>query len=496
MSADILSDDRPVDPDDELLVAYLDGELDGKARGDVEQRLMDDELLRHRLRSLQTGWDWLDDLPDVEPSEKLVESTMELVVADLEKPEQKMKGGSWVKRWRWPLATAAACLLGSSIVWSAILLSRERAYQDQLRDLAIAENLDAYLLSSNLKLMRELGSNPDWDEMVASARAVGNLQVDLTTSIADVPQREREVAIDEMPVESRTQLAARWDRFSRLSEADLTRVRQTAAEVAVQPDPESLVKTMQVYAVWRELLPREIREEIQSDDVATRRRAITKAIDFTKTEVSRRSGNLLPEDPAIAMEPILFVLKRIVEDKLRFVEPAEKLKITAIERATSEEQARLVVMMTMLSRDEWRADRMRRGPPVRLRLPSITDSELLQIKLMLPDDVLEDQFFELTFGDPEYEALVLRAWADEAVRRKFDDRPDGETTMLQRYMEMDARDRERLDLLPPSEILRELSSSRRWRGGGLAPGGFGRPGGPGGPGFGRSGPGPGPRRER
>ena len=64
MSTETIADERPVDPDDELLVAYLDGELDSEMRSDLEQRLMDDASLRSRLQTLQRGWDWLDELPD------------------------------------------------------------------------------------------------------------------------------------------------------------------------------------------------------------------------------------------------------------------------------------------------------------------------------------------------------------------------------------------------------------------------------------------------
>tara|TARA_R110002049_G_scaffold47902_3_gene138500 strand:- start:6558 stop:8009 length:1452 start_codon:yes stop_codon:yes gene_type:complete len=472
MSVDTISDDRPLDPDDELLVAYLDGELDGEERSSVEQRLMDDNELRSRLRALQTGWDWLDDLPEVEPSEKLVESTLELVVADLDKPEAK-PGKSWMPAAKWPIAIATACVLSASVVWAGISLTRERAYKNQLRDLEIAENLDAYAIGGNLQLMRALASNPNWDEMVASARAVGNLQVDLDTSVAKVPLREREDAIREMSVESRTQLASRWDRFKRLSEKDLQRVLQTAAEVAVQPDPDSLIKTMQTYSVWQEILPRDLREDLQTDDVIARKKAINKAIEFTKTEVSRRSGNMLPEDPHVAMEPILFVLKRLANQRMPYLDESTRKIVDGVADAMGEEMAQFAVVRSMLSRDDWRSDRFRRGPSGGIHVPPVSDDELLQIKLMLPDEVLDNQFFELTFGDPQYEALVLRAWADEAIRRKIYDQGESDESRLDRYLELEPSERERIDLLSPKDILRELSPSRRWGDGPPSPGGGG-----------------------
>ena len=83
MSMNLLTDDSPLEPDDELLVAYVDGELDNDSRTQLEDRLLDDEELRRRLQDLQQGWDYLDDFPAMVPCEKLVESTLELVVSDM-----------------------------------------------------------------------------------------------------------------------------------------------------------------------------------------------------------------------------------------------------------------------------------------------------------------------------------------------------------------------------------------------------------------------------
>ena len=85
MSISAISDDSPIDPDDELLVAYLDGELSRDDESALENRLVENDNLRERLQNLQSGWELLDDLPDSAPSLKLVGSTLEMVVADLEK---------------------------------------------------------------------------------------------------------------------------------------------------------------------------------------------------------------------------------------------------------------------------------------------------------------------------------------------------------------------------------------------------------------------------
>lgn len=110
MSISTLHDESPIDPDDELLVSYLDGELSREEESALENRLVENETLRDRLQTLQSGWDLLDDLPDSAPSLKLVESTLELVVADLEKSNNSK---TWTLRSiRWPAMMLIASLIG------------------------------------------------------------------------------------------------------------------------------------------------------------------------------------------------------------------------------------------------------------------------------------------------------------------------------------------------------------------------------------------------
>ena len=75
--------EMPVDRDDEQLVAYLDGELSGKERAELEDRLINEESLRLRLQGLQRGWDMLDVLPAPVTDERSVQTTLEMVVRDL-----------------------------------------------------------------------------------------------------------------------------------------------------------------------------------------------------------------------------------------------------------------------------------------------------------------------------------------------------------------------------------------------------------------------------
>ena len=110
MSVSSILDDTPIDPDDELLSSYLDGELSREEEMNLENRLVQNEGLRERLKVLQTGWDLLDELPDSAPSLNLVESTLELAVADI---EQSAPTKSWsFSGLKWPLLILGFSLMG------------------------------------------------------------------------------------------------------------------------------------------------------------------------------------------------------------------------------------------------------------------------------------------------------------------------------------------------------------------------------------------------
>ncbi|MEM6365610.1 MAG: hypothetical protein AAF745_14370, partial [Planctomycetota bacterium] len=160
----LLTDDHPVDPDDELLVAYLDSELSDQMRIDVEQRLVADIEFRTRLQTLQTGWDWLDDLPDELPSEKLVESTIELVVADIDPAQQENQ--PWLARHRRTLIVIGL-LVGGLVTGLASAMVVQRIHlRNELLDLAVAEDYQAYLLPNDFEFFRELANNPQWTTMM------------------------------------------------------------------------------------------------------------------------------------------------------------------------------------------------------------------------------------------------------------------------------------------------------------------------------------------
>ena len=218
MSASTISDNAPLDPDDELLVAYLDGELQRQEQTDLENRLLTNAKLRSRLQQLQTGWDLLEDLPDSSPSMKLVESTLELVVADILKDQPNVK--TRAKRWQLPASLLFLCVAVGLVAYFTEDALRSTAYQKELEDLAIAGNLSAYNYGGDLKLMRELSADKDWAQMISASKEIGDIRVDnAVDQLTEAPAAEREVALRAMTLEQMDQLNSRWDQFNRLNQS-------------------------------------------------------------------------------------------------------------------------------------------------------------------------------------------------------------------------------------------------------------------------------------
>lgn len=457
-------EETPLDPDDELLVSYLDGELSRAEESQLQDRLMEEEDLRNRLQQLQSGWDLLDDLPNPTPSLKLVESTLELVVADIVKT--KPGKTQWLTRFRWPILIAIASLLGMTGVYTLASAIRTAEYEQQLSDLAVVEDLDAYMRGEDLELMRQLAASPDWSNMVAASRELGELEVSPSNSIALVPIDQRASRVGELPIEKLSQMNARWERFMGLNQSDREQVRRTAEAVSQQADAEFLLQTMRTYAIWIQTLDTEVRDKIESSDPTTRRQAIEESLKETQARLSVRSSLKLDEE---SIDWIYFGLQQILRQRVADGDPkTSKLLERVRERRQGDQDERYPVLFSIVFNPPQNRN-VAEGSANRRRRPSfmawsyakdrpnpLTSNELSTIRFLLPDNAI-DTLNMVAQGDPSLEEMALRSWAEETVRRKNPLRRKNDSTWLERYLELPSWDKDYIDLLPPKEILNTLS---------------------------------------
>jgi hypothetical protein len=83
--------------DDEVLVAYLDGELDPERTQEIEVSIAQQPALQERISKLRMAWDMLEDLPVVKPSEHFAASTMEMIALAVDDKPESWKG--WISKY-------------------------------------------------------------------------------------------------------------------------------------------------------------------------------------------------------------------------------------------------------------------------------------------------------------------------------------------------------------------------------------------------------------
>lgn len=513
----LLTDDHPVDPDDELLVAYLDSELDDDQRKSVEKRLVGEISFRQRLQALQTGWEWLDDLPSESTSEKLLESTIELVVADI-KPASVQQNSWLVRNWK-KVAFVSALMAALAIGLAGTKIARDAALAAELKELAIAEDHKAYSLGRNFSFFHELANNRQWEPMLAAMEQVGGRSMAPPSIVDAIPLDQRAERIQTLPTKEREKLEVRWKTYSGYSEEAKQDIRKTAARIEQREDGELLLRTMKAASVWLEGLSETLRDELQSDDKEVRKAAIDYAIAFTMADLFRDSGKLISDDTS---DRIYLWLLPMLQQRLSMapdlVQRIESAKEESTNPGRTEELVHYYLLRVMVGDRELRnrggigggrigpgfggpsfgslglsafmrppshrppgmkrdGENPRPGgerrPRPTLRIPGLTDDEIEGLKNVLSDEALSN-LNALTSMSTELAGNVaisdmlrtwaaadtLRTWAVESVKRNAPDFGSDEMTPLDRYRAR--QDRETLDLRPPDEIIDEIFARSNW----------------------------------
>ncbi|MEO1529424.1 MAG: hypothetical protein AAFX06_28720 [Planctomycetota bacterium] len=487
----LLSDDHPVDPDDELLVAFLDDELDDQQRQKVEQRLLDDNSFATRLQALQSGWDFLDELPDVSSNEKLVESTLEMVVSEIA-PVARVRQSA-VRRHRTTIVVAVFSLIGLLGGAFAVAAKNRVDRMTQLKDLAIAEDLDAYLLGDDFDFFRDLDANAEWRAML-DAQDAGGVTMVTPSTIKEVALEDRAKFLRELPLDERGRLNLKWRNFSSRDEKVQAELRRTYESVQRQPDAERLLKTMKAFWAWRDTLDDKTKDGLVSEDSAERKKAFEEAIRRSRERLTRRSGSVISDEAA---EVIYTRLYHYLMDRIESSNELSRRYKEAGERFGERRNNYFIFMMVNGANMRGaggppgrggpggrgprgpggaRGDGRRETPPDGRREPPndqtrdflsdflIQDEELLGLVPYFDDETIAtlDRLTQAPADDLQRLAQLetLRYWCNETLRRKEPKRPD-KMSNLERYREMKERkNADIVDLMEPDAFEDELQQPR------------------------------------
>ncbi|MEL6109750.1 MAG: hypothetical protein AAFU85_27380, partial [Planctomycetota bacterium] len=168
----------------------------------------------------------------------------------------------------------------------------------QLQDLAIAEDLEAYLLGDDFDFFRELDANSEWRAML-DAQDAGGITMVTPSVIKDVAIEDRAQFLRELPLDERARLHVKWGHYSTLSQRDeglRDELRRTYESVRRQPDAERLLRTMKAFWAWRETLDDETKDDLLSDNSTVRKKAFEVAIKRSREQLTRRSGSVISDE--------------------------------------------------------------------------------------------------------------------------------------------------------------------------------------------------------
>ena len=457
-----------MDPDDELIVAYLDGELSESERPAVERRLVDDAAFRSRLRELDKGWALLDELPDPAPTRDLVTSTMEMAVIDATGAIRTV-GLSRGRR----IGKALGWLLGSLLLGGlAILVYGRWQLRSELRSVPIVRHLDAYLYAGDLNLMRRLAANPRWNDYVEALPSSSDTTVDETDLWTLTPDGfDAWIAeADESAVSRLNQQFRRWEGLDPERRQRASRVSETVRE---QTDRDTLLRTMEAYWRFREQLSPELRRELDAAADASRGDAapdgddgapdgdnvlsdvIDRAITESMARLTRQSGDWLSDD---SIDAIIMSLRSIIEARRKEGDRGVEELYRRLDRMPNIKDPQFAIMLGFVQDSPFF---QRRAGFTRdlSRSVSLTDAEYWQIYAAITDEDAE-QLNRLVGDDDDLFFWILDQWIVEALRRRSplrDDRDD-----LTRYNDLPDERREWLDLSNPEKFFEELSRSGRF----------------------------------
>lgn len=373
---------------DELLVAYLDGELTQQQRSDLERQLGRDQMLRNRLRGLQTSWDLLDELPLATPSPQLLESTIRMAIASAtdtpgltpqflsDCQDATTAGGPdndpaashtstarpagrsgwtdltpdngaaashaathrtaapahwrpphwWPKHW-WSRPLLRTALLTIACVAIGAAVSRGwQAWQfrQQLKQLPVAMHLDAYLNASDLALMRTLINLPQWQKTVEIAERFGEWDFQLQQQIDEAAVAERANVLQQLPIEHQQVVLQAWQQFEQLDAPRKSEALQVAKRVQQQSDSTELLQTMDRFARWRESLAPSQRDQISSGSAESRVQALEAALQRTVRQWTQQTARLLTDEDT---ETIYQELRQIAKLRIDQLEPTANLGV-------------------------------------------------------------------------------------------------------------------------------------------------------------------------
>ncbi len=275
----------------EELTAYLDGELDQTAIQKVEQRLGEDPAYRAEMQALQKTWDFLDNKPDIEPSESFTKTTMELVVGDALQQSRKTPNKFWSRTTRLLLMLAIPAIL-FAISYTTISQIKAQPNQLLVEKLTVIENYKRYgFVAMDIEFLVQLDRSGLFTKSQGFEQGLPGI-LDSTQDVQIAPDiKERVNYINSFDLERKSNLEKKRDEFFKLSNAQQEAYEDFDRQLMAHENRDQLVFIMNAYVEWLKTIDSSERTGVlDTKDRQTRIEAIGKIRNQQAQEAFGKTG--------------------------------------------------------------------------------------------------------------------------------------------------------------------------------------------------------------
>jgi hypothetical protein len=425
-------------PQDEELVAYLDGELDAESARRIEALLASNSAVRQRLQSLERTWDLLDEL-DVAPlGEPFTQTTLEMVAVAAREEVERGRADAPRQRRRFLVVLGIALLAAAATAFAAVAIHDPD--RQLLRDLPVLENIDEYRQIGSIDFLHRLRKEGLF------LKDAANPSKETTQAAADDEDTASRRRVANMTLAEKEQLVREETRFASLTPATQQRLRRLHEDLQNDPEAKQLRAVMHAYCQWLKPLPPLTCADLTEGEVDDRIAAVKKRL----KEELQRDGGWRPDakDMTIIRSWLDDCATRHEADFAKSI-PTDRDRSRFLQ---ADKAIRHQVVLGFM-RWQWQGPNPAKLPPI------ITAKDLSRLNEKLGPDARQ----RLDNKTPLQQWRIVATWMRQGIRRTFEDRrfhgpfsQNDDERLAEFFEALTDEQRDRLLSMPGEEMQWEL----------------------------------------
>lgn len=266
------------EPLDELLTAYLDGELSASESASVEQKLVSEESIRRRLGELRQAYELLDELPETPHNQSFTQSTIAMVVDDVKRssPEPAPKRqtllavSSWLT-WPYVMVPILAMTFLGGMLGAAGTMLRTR---NELSRLALMANLPGMQDVGEWKVVEELARDRELIDYLSDRYS------DRLVPLIPPSLWARQSWVHSLNPPQLAKLENSRELLLKLPRETALRLEAIQSQVDSQPDPDILNRIIRVVGHVLDALPNSKRQDLAAATSEQRAKILREQLHF------------------------------------------------------------------------------------------------------------------------------------------------------------------------------------------------------------------------